>query len=57
LLTIELITREKGEEVVGERAEEAAVAVQRGEKEKQASAGSVTPSPTRSLLTRFGIKH
>jgi hypothetical protein len=29
----------------------------RGEKEKQASAGSVTPPPTRSLLAQSGIKH
>jgi hypothetical protein len=55
--TMELITWEKGEEAVEEREEEAAVAVLRGEKEKQASAGSVTPPPTRSLLAQFGIKH
>jgi hypothetical protein len=55
--TTELITSEKGEAVVGEGAEEAAVDVLRGEKEKQASAGSVTPPPTRSLLAQSGIKH
>jgi hypothetical protein len=55
--TTELITLEKGEEAVGERSEKTAVAVPRGEKEKQASAGSVTPPPTRSLLAQFGIKH
>jgi hypothetical protein len=40
-----------------ERAEKAAAAVLRGEKEKQASAGSVIPPPTRSLLAQFGTKH
>jgi hypothetical protein len=54
---MELITLEKGEEAVVERAEKAAVAVPSGEKEKQASAGSVTPPPTRSLLAQLGIKH
>jgi hypothetical protein len=43
--------------VVGEGAEEAAVAAPRGEKEKQASAESVNPRPTRSLLAQSGIKH
>jgi hypothetical protein len=55
--TTELITLEEGEEAVGESAKKAAVAVLRGEKEKQASAGFVTPPPTRSLLARFGTKH
>jgi hypothetical protein len=52
-----LITQEKVEEAVGERAEEAAVAVQKGEKEKQASDGSATPPPTRSLLAQFRTRH
>jgi hypothetical protein len=55
--TTELIILEKEEALVGEGAEEAAVAVPRGEKEKQASAGSVTPPPTRSLLAQSRIKH
>jgi hypothetical protein len=55
--TTELITLEEGEEAVVERAEKAAAAVRRGEKEKQASAGSVTPPPVRSLLAQFGTKH
>jgi hypothetical protein len=55
--TTGLITREK-EEVADEKGvEEAAVAAPRGEKENQASAGSVTPPPTRSLPARSGIKH
>jgi hypothetical protein len=52
-----VISLEEGEETVREPAEKAAVAVLRGEKEKQASAGSVTPPPTRSLLAQFGTKH
>jgi hypothetical protein len=47
----------KGRAVDGEGAKEAAVAATRGEKENQASAGSVTPPPTRSLLAQSGIKH
>jgi hypothetical protein len=54
---MELITLDEGEEAVGERPEEAAVAVQKDEKEKQASAGPVTPPPTRSLLVQFGTRH
>jgi hypothetical protein len=33
------------------------VAVQKEEKEKQASAGSVTPPPIRSRLAQFGTRH
>jgi hypothetical protein len=48
---------EKDKVAEEEGAEEAAVAAPRGEKENQASAGSVTPPPIISLPARSGIKH
>jgi hypothetical protein len=54
---MELITPDEGEEAVVERAEGAAMAARREGKEKQASPGSVTPPPTRSLLVQFGTRH
>jgi hypothetical protein len=48
------ITREKDEKADEESPERASVAALRGEKEKQASAGSVTPPPIRSLPACLG---
>jgi hypothetical protein len=56
-ITWVLITREKGPAAAYEGAGRAAAAALRGEKEKQASAGSVTPPSTKSLLSQCGTRH
>jgi hypothetical protein len=47
----------KGAAADEEGAGRAGAAALRGEKEKQASVGSATPPPTKSLPARFGIGH
>jgi hypothetical protein len=57
LLTMASITRVKDVAANEEGAGRATAAALRGEKEKQASAGSVTPPPTKSLLALCGRRH